>query len=79
MAKEESMMKDPDQLSILRISVRGTEVQCEIERIEGIEPADPQAMIGALANAIAELNQYVFSHPVIEEDTFIPRSGKVND
>ncbi len=52
---EDFKVKEPDEITIIKITRNGNEVTTDVEHVEGYEPVDPQAMIGALAGAISKL------------------------
>jgi len=57
-------VEEAEEITVIKIVRRGESVEANLEQVEGYDPVDPQAMIGACANIITEMNQYVFSHPV---------------
>ena len=54
---------DPDEITVITIRKTGDVVEADVTPVDGYEMIDPQAMIGACANIIAEMNQFVFSSP----------------
>ncbi len=57
------MSEEVTEVTIIRLTRKGDQVSADMETVENYDPVDPQAVIGACANIISEMNQYVFSHP----------------
>ena len=63
----ESMLDDPDEITIITIKRSGTEVFTEVNHVKDYKPVDPQAIVGVCAGVISEYNKYLVSCPELEE------------
>lgn len=61
--------EDPDEVIVITIKKTGNNVTTEVNYVDGYDPVDPVAIIGALAGTISEYNSYTIPMPQSIVDT----------
>lgn len=61
------LMENPDEVTVITIKRKGSDVFTDIDHVDKFKPVDPQAIVGACAGVITEYNKYLVSNVELED------------